>query len=60
MYYKDKLYGIHNCNICGSIIKNESAWIYEEGNRFLHFCGDRPDCRDIFLEINKIERCSKE
>lgn len=43
------------CNICGRQITGSKAWVYREGGITLLFCGDTADCRDEFLELNKLQ-----
>ena len=43
------------CNICGRQITDSKAWVYREGDIILLFCGDTADCRDEFLEFNKLQ-----
>lgn len=43
------------CNICGCQITDLKAWVYREGDIILLFCGDTADCRDEFLELNKLQ-----
>lgn len=49
--YEQKYY----CNICGCQITDSTAWVYREGDITLLFCGDTADCRDEFLELNKLQ-----
>ena len=55
LYYDNCFYGNHTCKICGAEIKDYKAWVYKEGNMKLPFCGDSADCRDEFLELNKLQ-----
>ena len=48
------------CNICGRQICESKAWVYREGNIILFFCGDTADCRDEFLELNKLQDVEEE
>lgn len=54
VYRERKLYGIHYCDICGKEIKEDAAWIYRRGSAIFHFCGDRPDCLNKFIELNNL------
>lgn len=54
--YEQKYY----CNICGNQITDSKAWVYREGDTLLLFCGDTTDCRDEFLELNKIQDVDEE
>lgn len=49
-----------HCNICGRLITDSKAWVYREGNILLLFCGDTADCRDEFLELNKMQDVKEE
>lgn len=61
MFYDAHLKGQHYyCNICGRQITDFKAWIYREGNITLFFCGDTADCRDEFLELNKLQDVDEE
>ena len=42
-------------NICGRQITDSKALAYREGDILLLFCGDTADCRDEFLELNKLQ-----
>jgi len=56
MFYDAHLQGQHRyCNICGRQIIEFKAWVYREGDTTLFFCGDTADCRDEFLELNKLQ-----
>ena len=56
MFYDAHLKGQHRyCNICGRQITEFKAWVYREGDIILFFCGDTADCRDEFLELNKLQ-----
>lgn len=48
------------CNICGRPICESKAWVYREGDIILLFCGDSTDCRDKFLELNKMQDVEEE
>ena len=48
------------CNICGRQITDSKAWVYREGNIILLFCGDTANCRDEFLELNKMQDAEEE
>lgn len=48
------------CNICGRQICESKAWVYREGDIILFFCGDTADCRDEFLELNKLQDVDEE
>lgn len=48
------------CNICGRKHDDFNAWVYREGDIILLFCGDTADCRDEFLELNKLQDVSEE
>lgn len=48
------------CNICGRLICESKAWVYREGDITLFFCGDTADCRDEFLELNKMQDVEEE
>lgn len=48
------------CNICGRQITDSKAWVYREGDIILFFCGDTADCRDEFLELNKLQDVDEE
>lgn len=54
--YEQKYY----CNICGRQITDSKAWVYREGNIILLFCGDTANCRDEFLELNKMQDVDEE
>lgn len=56
MYYDAHINRQHQyCNICGRHIIGFKAWVYREGDIILIFCGDTADCRDEFLELNKLQ-----
>ena len=50
----------YHCNICGRQIADSKAWVYREGDIILLFCGDTADCRDEFLELNKLQDVEEE
>lgn len=52
--------GRYYCNICGHQITDSKAWVYREGDILLLFCGDTADCRDEFLELNKLQDADEE
>lgn len=52
--------GRYYCNICGRQITNSKAWVYREGDILLLFCGDNTNCRDKFLELNKMQDALEE
>lgn len=57
----NRLYGQkYYCNICGHQITDSKAWVYREGDIILLFCGDTADCRDEFLELNKLQDADEE
>lgn len=63
MFYDAYLIGINAkryCNICGHQITDSKAWVYREGDIILLFCGDTVDCRDKFLELNKMQDADEE
>lgn len=61
MFYDARLNGQEcYCNICGRQICESKAWVYREGNIILFFCGDTADCRDEFLELNKMQDVEEE
>ena len=61
MFYDAHLNGQHYyCNICGRPICESKAWVYREGDIILLFCGDTADCRDEFLELNKLQDVDEE
>ena len=64
MFYDARFNGLNGqkcyCNICGRQITDSKAWIYREGNIILFFCGDTADCRDEFLELNKMQDVEEE
>ena len=64
MFYDARLNGLNGqqyyCNICGRQIRESKAWVYREGNILLFFCGDTADCRDEFLELNKMQDVEEE
>ena len=61
MFYDAHLVGDnHYCNICGRHIEGFKAWVYREGNILLMFCGDTADCRDEFLELNRLQDVGEE
>lgn len=61
MFYDAHLKGQHrHCSICGHQITEFKAWVYEEGDIILFFCGDTADCRDEFLELNKLQDVGEE
>ncbi len=61
MFYDAYLDGRqYYCNICGRKICESKAWVYKEGNITLFFCGDTADCRDEFLELNKLQDIEEE
>ena len=61
MYYDAHIKGDnHFCSICGHHIENFEAWVYKEGDILLLFCGDTADCRDEFLELNKLQYVGEE
>lgn len=49
-----------HCNICGRKHDDFKAWVYREGDTTLLFCGDTADCRDEFLELNKLQDVREE
>lgn len=55
VYYDATLPISPRCNICGRKCKDGMAWVYKEGDNLLYFCGDGVDCRDEFLELNKLQ-----
>lgn len=56
MFYDAHLKGQpYYCNICGRQIDEFKAWVYREGDIILFFCGDTADCRDKFLDLNKLQ-----
>lgn len=61
MFYDARLDGQqYYCNICGRQITDSKAWVYREGDILLLFCGDTADCRDEFLELNKMQDAEEE
>lgn len=63
MFYDAHLIGLNAkryCNICGHQITDSKAWVYREGDIILLFCGDTTDCRDEFLELNKLQDVEEE
>lgn len=61
IFYDSRLNGQHYyCNICGRQITDSKAWVYREGDIILLFCGDTADCRDEFLELNKMQDVDEE
>lgn len=52
--------GRYYCNICGHQITDSKAWVYRDGDIILLFCGDTADCRDEFLELNKMQDADEE
>ena len=61
MFYDAHLDGQqYYCNICGRQICESKAWVYREGDITLLFCGDTADCRDEFLELNKMQDADEE
>ena len=64
MFYDARLNGLNGlkcyCNICGRQITDSKAWVYREGSILLLFCGDTTDCRDEFLELNKLQDADEE
>ncbi len=56
MFYDAHLQEQHRyCNICGRQITEFKAWVYGKGDIILFFCGDTTDCRDEFLELNRLQ-----
>ncbi len=50
-----------HCNMCGRKHDDFAAWVYKEGDTILLlFCGDTTDCRDEFLELNKLQDVEEE
>lgn len=62
MFYDAHINGLgsYYCNICGHQITGSKAWVYREGDIILLFCGDTADCRDKFLELNKMQDVEEE
>lgn len=61
MFYDANINWPHyHCNICGRQICESRAWVYREGDITLFFCGDTADCRDEFLELNKLQDVEEE
>ena len=64
MFYDTYINGLNGqqyfCNICGRQITESKVWVYKEGDITLLFCGDTADCRDEFLELNKLQDAEEE
>lgn len=54
IYRTRKLYGIHDCDICGSQIKYDEAWIYRRGGEIFTFCGNSTACINKFIKLNNL------